>query len=274
MVRLAQRFIFPALLIMLVGCGSEKVTQSLSAEDMFKQAKTEYDDGDYLDAIENFRHITVQYQGSGFASQAQFYLGESHFKRGEYLLAATEYELLKRNYAASPLVPEAQYKLALSYYHLSPKPALDQKYTRKAIDEFQTFVEYYPSNEHAVDADAKIKELNSRLAKKLYDDARQYVILDYYTSAIIYLNDVIEHYHDTEYAPLAELDKVEILIDRRKYQEANSELNRFYFRYPQSVLKSRADKLKERLEREWKPTSQATGDAGNTHLTTAAGAFR
>jgi outer membrane protein assembly factor BamD len=71
-------------------------------------------------------------------------------------------------------VPEAQYKLALSYYELSPRAPLDQQYTRKAIDEFQSFVEYYPNNPLVKDAAEKIRELNTRLAKKQYETAKLY----------------------------------------------------------------------------------------------------
>jgi outer membrane protein assembly factor BamD len=135
---------------------------------------------------------------------------------------------------------------------MSPRAALDQQYTKKAIDEFQSFVEYFPSNPLAVDADAKIKELNTKLARKLYDAARQYVTLERYKAAIRYFDDVIEQYHDTEFAPLAYLDKVEILMDRKKYTEAGTELTRFLGRYPNSVLRNRADALQQRLAKEAK----------------------
>ena len=58
---------------------------------------------------------------------------------------------------ASPLVPLAQYKIGLCYYRLSPQSSLDQVYTSRAIEEFQTFIEYYPKDEHVADAEAKIK---------------------------------------------------------------------------------------------------------------------
>jgi hypothetical protein len=43
---------------------------------------------------------------------------------------------------------------------------------------------------------------------------------------------------------------VELLIDRKRYAEAGSELDRFLSRYPNSVLRGRADTLKQRLEKE------------------------
>jgi len=118
------------------GCGSGEETTSISVEERFQQAKALFDDEDYLDAIDQFNVITLQHQGSAYADDAQFYLGESRFERGEFLLAAFEYQQLKRSMPASPFVPQAQYRLALSYYNLAPKPPLDQQYTLKAIDEF------------------------------------------------------------------------------------------------------------------------------------------
>ena len=231
------------------GCGSGEQAATLTVDERFARAKALFDKEDYLDAINEFTIITLQYQGSQHAADAQFYLGDCRYKRGEYLLAAFEYGVLKRSYPASPRVPEAQYKLAMSYYQLSPRPALDQQYTRKAIDEFQSFVEYYPSNQLAADAEARIKELDGKLARKLYDAARQYVVLERYNAALRYFDDVIDQYHDTDWAPLAFLDKVDVLITRKKFAEAQTNLSRFLTRYPNSVLRGRADDLQERIAR-------------------------
>ncbi|MBM2839666.1 MAG: outer membrane protein assembly factor BamD [Bacteroidetes bacterium] len=243
---------------LLCGCGSSEVTTNIPVEERFRTAKALFDDEDYLPAINEFTVITLQHQGSAYADSAQFLLAECRYHRGEYLLAATEYGYLKRIFPSSPLVPEAQYKLAMSYYNLSPKPMLDQQYTKKAIDEFQEFIDYYPSNEHAADAANKIMELNTRLAKKAYDTARLYGTMEYYKASIFYYDDIIEKYHDTEFAPLAYLGKVEVLITRKKYEEARTTLQKFYERFPNSVLKSRADKLKETVDKELQEINQVS----------------
>lgn len=261
------------LLFMFQGCGSGEQVTTLPVEERFARAKALFEKEDYLDAINEFTIITLQFQGSQFAGDAQFYLGECRFKRGEFLLSAFEYGVLKRSYPASPRVPEAQYKLALSYYSLSPRPSLDQQYTVKAIDELQSFIEYYPSHTLAADADAKIKELNGKLAKKLYEAARQYVTLEHYKAALRYFDDLIERFHDTDYAPLAYLDKVEVLIERKRYPEAAAELSRFLGRYPNSVLRGRADGLKQRLEKDSKATV-VTPASGAVPLTSDSSAAR
>jgi outer membrane protein assembly factor BamD len=250
-----------AAALLSCGCGSSEQTATLTADERFARAKALFEKEDYLEAINEFTIITLQYQGSQHAADAQFYLGDCRFKRGEFLLAAFEYGVMKRSYPASPRVAEAQYNLAMSYYSISPRPSLDQQYTKKAIDEFQSFVEYYPTNTLAADAEARIKELDGKLARKLYEAARQYVVLERYTAALRYFDDVIDQFHDTDWAPLAFLDKVEVLLSRKKFAEAQTNLSRFISRYPNSVLRGRADDLQGRISKEMKTVPPKSGTA-------------
>lgn len=251
-------------MVVVSGCGSSEVTTTLSAEERFKAAKALFDDGDYMESINEFKIVVLQYPGSEFADDAQYYMAEAYFQRTQYLLAAVEYEMLKRNMPASPLVADAQYKIGLCYYFLAPSSRLDQQYTRKAIDELQTYVEYHRGHEHAVEAEQKIRELTSRLAKKQYDTAKLYAIMQYYRASLMSFDVVIERYHDTEYAPLAYLGKAEVLISRNRYPEADAELKKFYERFPDSVLKSEADKLHKTVEEGLKhgAAEKASGSAG------------
>jgi outer membrane protein assembly factor BamD len=254
-------FVSIIVALVLAGCGSTEVTRSLGVEERYAHAKSLFDDGDYLNAINEFTIITLQFQGSANAADAQYYLGECRFARGEYLLASFEYSVVKRNYPASPRVADAQFKTALAYYHMAPKSALDQQYTRRAIDEFQSFIEYYPAHEKAVEADARIKELTGRLALKVFESAQQYVKMGYFRAAVFYYDDVIENYHDTEYAPLALIGKTELLISRNKYKDARAEVGRFIERYPTNVLRGRMNDLKEKIDKELPPEPQSVGNS-------------
>ncbi|MBP1653799.1 MAG: uptake lipoprotein [Bacteroidetes bacterium] len=233
-----------------LACSSSPDIANPTVEQRFNRAKELFDDGDYLEAINEFTVITLQYQGSAFAADAQYYLGECRFEREEYILSAFEYSVVRTSYPASPRVPDAHYKMALSYYMQSPKPVLDQQNTRKAIDEFQAFVEYNPAHPLAPDAEEKIKELNGRLAFKAYEAARQYERMEYYRAAILSYDVVIEKYHDTDYAPLAYLDKADLLVKRLRFREAENTIKEFMSRYPNSVLQSRAEGILEKIREE------------------------
>jgi outer membrane protein assembly factor BamD len=253
------------LAAVLAGCGSSQETATLTPEQRYAKAKALFDDRDYLEAINEFTVITLQYQGSAYAADAQYFIAESRFERAEYLLAAFEYSVVKRNYPASARVADAAYKSALSYYMLSPKSSLDQQYTKKAIDEFQSFAEYYPTHSLAAEAAQKIKELTNRLAKKQYETARLYATMEYYKAATLSYDVIIEKYHDTEYAPLAVIEKAELLFSRKRYTEARTEVHSFLSKFPNSVLRARAEalnlKIDERLQSS--PANQQPADKPN-----------
>ncbi len=271
MVKSVSAVLAIALVLVWTGCGGSKEAAPSTVEERFNQAKKMFEDGDYQEALAQFRIITLQFQGSGFAGDAQFYLGECHFARAEYLLAAFEYSTLKKNYASNSHVPDAQYKIGLCYYHLSPKSVLDQQYSRKAIDELQTFLDYYPTNPHVPDAEAKIKELNDRLAKKTYETAQQYEKLDYTKAALFYYKSVIDNFHDTDYAPLAYLARVQLLMNRKRYQEAKDEVEAFLARYPNSVLRSKAEALRKNIDAALQSAAPQPANADTNHASTSIG---
>ena len=240
-------------------CGSSEVVQNLSAEDRYALGMKKFDQGNYVEAISEFEIVRLQFPGSTVADKAQYYLAESHFRQEEYLIAAEEFQALKRNMSASPLVPLAQFKVGLCYYNLSPSGPLDEASTLRAIDEFQTFIEYFPTNEFVKDAEARIKELNTRRAKKLYDSAQLYMKMEYYKAAIIYFSNIIEKYHDIEYAEPALLGKVKALVARKKYLDAKQDVVKFLEEYPKSTSRGEAESLQREIDDHLKSKSAEMG---------------
>ncbi len=223
-----------ALTVLLISCKSSEVQKPLTADERFALGKKKYDDGDYLDAIAEFNIIKLQFSGSSVGDDAQFYLGECHYQEEEYLIAAEEYQTLRRSMPASPLVPMAQYKTAMCYYDLSPRSTLDQTYTKRAVDELQSFIEYNPTHELVHDAEAKIQILNTRLSKKWFDAGKMYMKMDNYKSAAIYFGLVIEKYHDTEFAEPSYMERAKALVARKHYDEAREQIEKFLQKFPES----------------------------------------
>jgi len=249
-------FSFLALVVAVLGaaavlssCSASKGEEVLTAEMQFAKAMREYNDENYLDAIEAFKTITVQYQGSTVADGAQFYIGDSRFQRGEYILAAAEYDMLIRSMPSSPYVSRARYKRAMAYYMMSPKSQLDQKYTKLAIDDFQTFLEYAPKDTLAKDAEQKIAELTDKLAKKIYESGRLYYRREFYKAAIVYFDNVIDQYHDTHYADAAMYWKARSLSERREYDAALAAIDQLFDKFPATNLRDDALALRAEVEK-------------------------
>src|SRR5690606_16732392 len=146
--------------VIFFGCSSSLDTVNFSAEEKLNYAMKLYEEEDYETAVNEFQAIVLQYPGNPVVDDAQFYLGMTRFQREEFILAAYEFSKLVNNMPSSEFVSRGQFMLAECYYQLSPHFSLDQKYTKKAIEEFQVFIDFFPSNEKVAEAETKINELN------------------------------------------------------------------------------------------------------------------
>lgn len=224
--------VLPLLAVLAAtGCSPAVNTTNMSAEERFTYAKSLYDERSFDLAIPEFEAIMLQYAGSPFTDDAQFYLSMSRFQRKEYLLAAFEFSKLIKNTPASTFVPESQYMLAECYFQLAPHSSLDQRYSRKAIEEFQAFIDIFPTDQRVAEAEKKIRELYEKLAEKDYNSAVIYEKMEYTLAALQYFQNVTETYHDTRFAPLAAYHRITILAGKGRNEEAVKEAKAFLAKY-------------------------------------------
>jgi len=213
----------------------------------FDYAMSLYQDEDYQYAMKEFQAILVQYPGSAVNDDAQYYLGMTYFGRKQYLLAVYEFSKLIRDIPASVFVPQSQLMLAESYYELSPPSTLEQEYTIKAIEEYQAFIDFFPTNEKGAEAEVKIKYLQKKLAKKDFESAEIYETMEYDKAAIQYYGMVAETYHDSEYAPIALYRKINLLISKDRVPEALTDIDIFLKRYADNEYAEELTEIEESL---------------------------
>lgn len=223
---------FVIFLLFIAGCSGSINTSALGPQEHFDYAFSLYEDEDYQEAVNEFQSILLQYPGSAINDDAQYYLGMTYFNREQYLLAAYEYSKLIRDIPASSFVPESQYMLAESYYQLSPPYQLDQVYTKKAVEEFQVFIDFFPTHDKVGEAEAKINEMNEKLARKDFNSAEIYEKMHLTLAALMYYESVVNTYHDTKYAPLALYNKIQLHLSRNEERKAASASREFLARYP------------------------------------------
>ena len=246
--KLLLALLFVSITMFLTGCTAVKDVASMTATERYDYAKSLYDNEDYYDAVKEFESLLLQYPASEIADDAQYYLGMTRYNRGEYLIAAFEFSKLIRNMTGSDYVKEAQYMISDSYYKLSPHYALDQQYTLKAIEEFQAFIDFSPTDPKVAEAEAKIKELNKKIAYKDFASAEIYEKMGYTLAALDYYKNVIDRYHDTEYAPESHYRRVQILLDKNRLSEALKDVNSYLSRYPEAPRVSEMQQLKTQIE--------------------------
>jgi outer membrane protein assembly factor BamD len=77
---------------------------------------------------------------------------------------------------------------------------LDQSDTRRAIEEFQLFIDRFPEDPLVEDAQKHIVELRTKLAMKQYETARLYERRELFEAAALSYESVFDLYPDTPWA--------------------------------------------------------------------------
>lgn len=238
---------FPLLLaISFFYCSSSSELELKNSRDRFELAKKYYFGDKYIKAIENLKIISYE-KGVEYADSVQYILADCYFKTKQYILAAYEFQDLVRFTPSSKLVPMARYMIGLSYSNIVPNTALDQAYTNKAITELQIYLEYFPTHEKARDAEKLLLELRGKLAEKEYNTAILYTKMSRFRSAIIYFNIVLEKFHDSSYADLAQLGIIRSYLNMGRNSLAKAEIDKFLIKYPNSSRRDEVNRLKESL---------------------------
>ena len=143
-------------------------------------------------------------------------------------------------YPKSDLMDDAQYQIGMCFYKLSPQYALDQDYTNKAIQEFQTFLEDFPDSPLRPEAHKRYLELRAKLAEKDFKTGELYRKMKEFRPAEIAYQDVINKFYDTEYAPRAYFERAECLRKLEDLEAAKAAYTTYLEKYPTHRSAARA----------------------------------
>lgn len=161
-------------------------------------------------------------------------LARAHMGRGEEITAIMHFQRLVNDFPSSPLQLDARFGICEAYNDLSPRPPLDQEYTRSALLHCESVSQYYPDTEQAATAASYVNALRHKLAQKLYDAGVYYRQRRAYDAAVVYLEDVVTEYPQTSIAPAALAQLVEIYRVMGYVEDSESARQRLLTAYPDS----------------------------------------
>jgi outer membrane protein assembly factor BamD len=158
-----------------------------------------YEAKSYNKALRLFEQIAPSYRGKPQAEKLFYMFSQSYFKTKQYYLAGYQFESFVSSYPKSEKAQEAAFLGAKSYSMLSPVFSLDQTDTTKAIEKLQTFIDTYPNSEYLPEANIIMKNLNEKIEKKVFENAKGYNTISDYKSALVALDNFIADYPGTPF---------------------------------------------------------------------------
>ena len=200
--KIVSKKIISLILIVAFFASCSEYQKALKTEDVavkFEVATKLYDAGKYNDAIRLIEQIAPAYRGKPQAEKLFYMFSMSYYNTKQFYLAAYQFESFTSGYPKSEKIEEAAYLGAKCFSKLSPVYSLDQVDTFKAIDKLQAFIDSYPNSSYVAEANKTLRELNDKIERKVYENAKQYNTIMEYKAAMVALDNFVSDYPGTPY---------------------------------------------------------------------------
>ena len=192
--RLRNLFVVLASLIALMSCKSEyeMLLNSNDADAKYEAAFQYFNDNKFSRAASLFESLSVLTNGTERDDTVRYYWGLSNYKYKDYYTAETNFEQFLSSYPRSPFASDATYLRLDCLYRQTLRYELDQTPTYKAISEISAYILEYPSNTHMQECRDMLVELNERLDRKAYENAKLYYKMEDYLASRVAFKNVLK----------------------------------------------------------------------------------
>ncbi len=249
------------IMIAFAGCKSkyEKLRASNDTAKKYREAVRLYEKKDYSKALGLFDDLVTKYRGTAEAEDLSYYFAYTHYKLRDYTTARYHFKTFADTYASSQRAEECRFMAAYCFYLESPAYSLDQDNTIKAIEALQLFINLYPKSERVAEASKLISNLRDKLETKSYANAKLFLDIGDFKSAVIAFRNSARDFPDTKYAEEMEFltIKAQALYAKAsfeikqevRYNEAIQMYNEFVQNYPSSKYLKNAEEIKKNSEK-------------------------
>ena len=253
-------FIISLSLLFFCSCSEySKLLKSTDYELKKTRALEYYAETKYVKTTELLRQILPRYRGSEESEELNWINARSYYGMKDYMMAGSLFKMFVDQFPFGKYAEEAHYLAAYCDYLLSPRPALDQEYTRSAIEGFDLFVSKYGYSPRVEECRGYITELENKLVEKNYKSARLYYDMKEYKAAVVAIENSLKAYADSKYREEMMYLKLNSLylyavnsipaMQRIRYQDTLDEYYSFIEEYPDSKYSKDVSSIYQRTER-------------------------
>lgn len=196
--------IFAAILSVLAVVSSCKTEYDLllqgnDTEAKYNAAFNYFNTGKYTRAAELFESLAVLTSGTARDDTVQYYWGLSNYSNEDYFTAETNFTNFISNFPRSPFVESASFLRIDCMYKSTLRYELDQTPTYAAITAIGQYLQNNPTGANADICRGMLTDLDSRLDRKAYENAKIYYTMEDYKAARVALINVLKDDADNIY---------------------------------------------------------------------------
>jgi len=192
--------LFLLIIAFAFGCsGYNKVLKSNNPEYKLQKAVEYYKAGECFKSLPIFDELIPILRGTQRSEEVYYYFAYNHYCTREYYLANFYFKNFVKNFPASKFTEECTFMAAMCSYQISPEYSLDQGQTKLAIDEFQLFMNRYPTSSLRDSCNTMIETLRLKLETKSFEVAKQYLKTENYKAAHQAFGNLFKDYPGTRF---------------------------------------------------------------------------
>ncbi len=217
--------------LLLLGSCSEyqKVVKGNNYEEKFLLANSMYAKENYSKAIGLYEQVYQRFPKVDKGVVSYYRLGKCYFGQEDYYMAGYYFSQFTLRYPSSEQAEEALFMNAICSVKNSPKATLDQKDTKKALNDLQLFIQRYPDSDLIDSCNRTMDRLRFKLETKRFDAVQLYSKMEDHRAAVASAASFLEDYPRSSY-----IEEAASILCENAYQLA---------------MKSVLSKKKERIER-------------------------
>ena len=247
------------LAVVLCSCGEyNKVLKSSDYNLKYDYAKKAFEQKRYVQAYTILADLVPIFRGTDKAEESLYLLAMSYYENKDYMNSGSYFKQYYTIYPKGQYAELARFYSGYGYYLDSPESQLDQTETHKAIEELQSFLDYFPRSEKVSIAQNAIFELQDKLVYKELENAQLYYNLgtymgNNYESAVIVAKNAIKDYPYSKYKEKLEMlvlkarfKEAELSVDEKKQDRYRTVIDEYYAfinDYPDSESRREADNI-------------------------------
>ena len=169
------------------------------ADTKYDAAFEYFNAGKYPKAAKLFESLALLTGGTERDDTVQFYWGLSNYRAKDYYTAETNFEKFLQNFPSSSFSQQAEYLRVNCLYMSTLRYELDQTPTYKALTALNEYLTNYYGSVHTDAVKRMIEDLEDRLDRKAYENAKLYYKMEDYKAARVALRNVLKDDSENRY---------------------------------------------------------------------------
>ena len=247
--------------ISMAACKSqyELVREGSDVDAKYELAFKYFNEGKYSKAADLFENMSVLTNGTERDDTVQYYWALSNYRGADYITAETNFRNFLDKFPRSGFAESARFLRCDCLYKATYRWELDQTPTYTAIAALHEYRTAYPGTVHAAACARMLEDLDNRLDRKAYENAKIYYTMEDYKAARVALRNVLKDDADNiyreeilYYTAMASYKYADMSVAAKQHERFlvfEDDYYNFIGEYPESRYRKELDSLHEKVKR-------------------------